>query len=95
MFLRRHQRNKNGEAYDYWTLVESVRTVRGARPRIVAAILTLARFCAPSSELQIADFGYGKTALDDLENAYRPDANRGLLSRHETRNGAAADLPPS
>jgi transposase len=32
----------------------------------VACILTLARFCAPSSELQIADFWYGKTALDDL-----------------------------
>jgi hypothetical protein len=32
----------------------------------VACILTLARFCAPSSELQIADFWYGTTALDDL-----------------------------
>jgi transposase len=32
----------------------------------VACILALARFCAPSSELQIADFWYGKTALDDL-----------------------------
>ena len=31
MFLRRHQRKKNGETYDYWTLVESVRTSRGAR----------------------------------------------------------------
>ena len=33
---------------------------------IMAAILVLARFCAPSSELQIAEFWYGKTALDDL-----------------------------
>jgi transposase len=152
---------KNGETYDYWTLVESVRTARGPRQRIVAtigklpgldeearvgwehiadildgrarqddflepaasdppewatvdlkglsverlrrfgdvylglalwrrlgldrffnqslevgrekigwatmaSILALARFCAPSSELQIADFWYGKTALDDL-----------------------------
>jgi transposase len=32
----------------------------------MAGILTLARFCAPSSELQISDFWYGKTALDDL-----------------------------
>jgi transposase len=32
----------------------------------MACILTLARFCAPSSELQISDFWYGKTALDDL-----------------------------
>jgi transposase len=33
---------------------------------LMACILTLARFCAPSSELQIADFWYGTTALDDL-----------------------------
>jgi transposase len=33
---------------------------------VMAAILVLARFCAPSSELQIAEFWYGKTALDDM-----------------------------
>ena len=38
MFLRRNRRNKNGESYDYWTLVESVRTSRGPRQRIVATI---------------------------------------------------------
>jgi transposase len=32
----------------------------------MACILALARFCAPSSELQIADFWYEKTALEDL-----------------------------
>jgi len=160
MFLRRHRRKKKDQTYEYWTLVESVRTGRGPRQRTVAtigklpgldvearvgwehindildgkarredffaaapeppewatvdvkglsverlrrfgdvylglalwrrlgldrffneamapgreeipwatmaAILTLARFCAPSSELQIADFWYGKTALEDL-----------------------------
>lgn len=33
---------------------------------IMAAVLVLARFCAPSSELQIAESWYDKTALDDL-----------------------------
>ena len=161
MYLRRNIKKKNGADYDYWTLVESIRTVRGPRQRIVAtigklpgldreerigweeisrilsgkprpapglfeqpedppswatvniqavsverlrsfgdvylglllwnklgladfcrehipsnreevpwsimaAILVLARFCAPSSELQIAEFWYGKTALDDI-----------------------------
>ena len=33
---------------------------------LMACILTLARFCAPSSELKIAEHWYGKTALDDL-----------------------------
>ena len=161
MFLRRNTKKKNGAGYDCWTLVESVRTARGPRQRIVAtigklpgldreerigwdeisrilsgkprleaglfsqpedppswatvnlsgvsverlrrfgdvylglllwnrlgfaefckqqmpsgkeeiswsimaAVLVLARFCAPSSELQIAESWYDKTALDDL-----------------------------
>ena len=33
---------------------------------VMACMLVLARFCAPSSELQIADFWYRTTALDDL-----------------------------
>ena len=161
MYLRRHDKKVDGECYDYWSLVESVRTARGPRQRIVAtigklpgldkeerigweeikcildgkptlqldlfeeyeeppswatvniskvsverlrhfgdvylslllwnklgfadfckehmiegreeipwsvmtSILVLARFCAPSSELQIAQSWYDKTALDDL-----------------------------
>jgi len=38
MFLRRHHREKNGEAYEYWTLVESIRTKRGPRQKIVATL---------------------------------------------------------
>jgi len=33
---------------------------------LMACVLALARFCAPSSELQIAESWYEKTALDDL-----------------------------
>jgi len=161
MYLRRHNKKADGEQYDYWSLVESVRTAKGPRQRIVAtigklpgldkeerigweeirrivqgdpvpqsdffqhredppswasidvsrvrverlrhfgdvylglllwsklgfadfctknmtegkaevpwplmaAILVLARFCAPSSELQIAEVWYEKTAFDDL-----------------------------
>lgn len=161
MFLRRNRKRKGGVDYECWTLVESVRTARGPRQRVVAtigklpgldreervgweeigrllsgkprpssglfdlpedppawatvnlsgvsverlrhfgdvylglllwmrlgfaefckeqmpsgreeipwsimtAVLVLARFCAPSSELQIAESWYEKTALDDL-----------------------------
>lgn len=38
MYLRRHDKRVNGEAYGYWSLVESVRTARGPRQRIVATI---------------------------------------------------------
>ena len=161
MYLRRHNKKVGGEHYDYWSLVESVRTAKGPRQRVVAtigklpgfdreerigweeirrildgkpisqpdlfepsedppswatvninkvsverlrhfgdvylglliwgklgfaefckrqipsgreevpwylmaSILVLARFCSPSSELQIAESWYDKTALDDL-----------------------------
>ena len=33
MFLRPHQRNKDGKDHIYWSLVETVRTVDGPRQR--------------------------------------------------------------
>ncbi len=38
MYVRRHGKNVDGEEYGYWSLVESVRTARGPRQRIVATI---------------------------------------------------------
>ena len=36
MFLKRNRRTKNGETYEYWSLVETVRTERGPRHRVVS-----------------------------------------------------------
>ena len=36
MFLRRCKRKKNGKQHIYWALVESYRTARGSRKRVVA-----------------------------------------------------------
>jgi len=36
MFLRRCRRRKNGKEHSYWALVESYRTARGSRQRVVA-----------------------------------------------------------
>jgi transposase len=175
VYLRRNRRKRGDETYEYWTLVESVRTQEGPRQRIVATlgklpgldeevrvgwehigelldgrlhqsdllraepeppawatvdtsrarverlrrfgevylglalwrrleldaffdeameesraeiawgtmacIVTLARFCAPSSELQIAEFWYGKTALDDLLGVAPEKVNEDRLYR--------------
>ena len=35
MYIRPNRRRKNGADYEYWTLVETVRTARGPRQRIV------------------------------------------------------------
>jgi transposase len=42
MFLRRNRRTVRGETYEYWTLVESYRTERGPRQRVVATLGKLA-----------------------------------------------------
>ncbi|MCX5912203.1 MAG: IS1634 family transposase [Deltaproteobacteria bacterium] len=176
MFLRRNKKKKGGVDYECWTLVESVRTTRGPRQRIVAtigklpgldreervgwdeigrilsgrprvnpglfdqpedppawatvnlsgvsverlrhfgdvylglllwmrlgfaefckeqmpsgreeipwsimaAVLVLARFCAPSSELQIAESWYEKTALDDFLGVPRDKISEDRLYR--------------
>jgi transposase len=36
MFLRRYERRKNGKPHTYWALVESHRTAKGSRQRVVA-----------------------------------------------------------
>ena len=36
MFLRRYKRKKNGKGHVYWALVESIRTARGSRQKVVA-----------------------------------------------------------
>src|SRR6266849_634799 len=42
MFLKRCQRRKNGKSHCYWALVESYRTARGSRQRVVAYLGELA-----------------------------------------------------
>ncbi len=42
MFLRRCERKKNGKRHMYWALVESYRTARGSRQRVVAYLGDLA-----------------------------------------------------
>ncbi len=38
MFLRRHRKHAGGEIYEYWSLVKTVRTVRGPRHQLVARL---------------------------------------------------------
>ena len=38
MFLRRNRRRVKGVSYEYWTLVQSVRTARGSRHKVIASL---------------------------------------------------------
>lgn len=42
MFLRHYERRKNGKPHTYWALVESYRTTKGSRQRVVAYLGELA-----------------------------------------------------
>ena len=53
MFLRRFERRKNGKPHTYWALVESHRTPRGSRQRLVAYLGEL----APSEQPGWAQLG--------------------------------------
>lgn len=61
-------------ALGLWRLLGLDELLAGAMPTgheevpwpVVASILTIARFCEPSSELHIADTWYPRTALEDL-----------------------------
>ncbi len=44
MFLKRLERHKNGKGHTYWALVESIRTARGSRHRVVAYLGELRKF---------------------------------------------------
>ena len=35
MFLRRCERRKSGKTHSYWALVESYRTAKGSRQRVI------------------------------------------------------------
>jgi transposase len=48
---------------------------------LMSCILVLARFCSPSSELQIAESWYDKTALDDLLGVSSEKVNEDRLYR--------------
>ena len=69
MFLKRCLRRKGGKAHTYWALVESYRTARGSRHRVVAYLGEL----SPSEKSGWAQLGR------TLEGKRRSCAERSLL----------------
>lgn len=86
MFLRRCQRRKNGKQHTYWALVESYRTTKGSRQRVVAYLGEL----QPSEQDGWAKLG---SHLDGRDKSRRPQ-----LSLFDppctTSSSAAADDEP-
>jgi transposase len=73
MFLRRNRRTVDGESYDYWTLVKTVRTAQGPRQEIVA---TLGK--EPGSESAVR---HGWEDVADLLEGNPPRPEQGQLGQ--------------
>jgi transposase len=67
MYLRRCYRNKDGKRHAYWALVESYRTVRGPRQRIVAWLGELDKQGRIAVRQQGVESGYQGNLFDDSE----------------------------
>ena len=80
MFLRRNRKFANGECYEYWTLVKTVRTAKGPRQEIVA---TLGK--EPGLDRHTA---HGWEEVADLLEGRTPGAVQGELGQ------ALAPVPP-
>jgi transposase len=73
MFLRRNRRSINGECYEYWTLVKTVRTAKGPRQEVVA---TLGK--EPGLESRSR---HGWEEVADLLEGRRPESAQGELGQ--------------
>ena len=73
MFLRRNRRTVDGECYEYWTLVKTVRTAKGPRQEVVASLGK-----APGLENSTR---HGWDQLGDLLEGRRPKPEQGQLGQ--------------
>ena len=73
MFLRRNRRMVDGESYEYWTLVKTVRTAKGPRQEVVACLGK-----APGLDSRTR---HGWDQLADLLEGRTPGPIQGQLGR--------------
>ena len=85
MFLRRCERRKSGKRHTYWALVESYRTSRGPRQRVVAYLGDL----APSEQDGWAKLGahlHGEDAAAQPERTlFDPPCSRVADGEEQTK----------
>jgi len=73
MFLRRNRRLVNGETYEYWSLVRTIRTARGPRQEVVASLGK-----QPGWESSVR---HGWEAIGDLLEGRAPTPAQGELGQ--------------
>ena len=82
IFLKGNRRHKNGETYEYWTLVETVRTLKGPRQRTVCHLGKLPGLDKRHRQsweniTYLLDGEEPPEVQTDFENSLQSDNNRG------------------
>ena len=90
MFLRPHQRNKDGKDHTYWSLVETVRTVDGPRQRTLCYLGELNGSAQARWLKSVEVFKEQAEALMDAKSACA-----GLSNLRRNRNPTASTRPQS
>jgi transposase len=89
MYLRRCYRNKDGKRHAYWALVESYRTVRGPRQRVVAWLGELDGQGRLAIRQRDAEDGYQRALFEDEEPEWiEVDPKRITVERTRKFGGA-------
>lgn len=89
MFLKRNRRTKGGETYEYWSLVETVRTARGPRHRLVANLGKL-----PGLDQRHRHGWENLAALLDGKPRAEHQAKLDLFGEGNQASGAVPEAPP-
>ena len=92
MFLRRYERRSGGRRRTYWALVESVRTGRGSRQRVVAYLGELKR-SERSGWAQLGRKLSGKRRLEEALRKMQSAAECGRLKDEAVANRRLGRLP--
>ena len=97
MFLKRCERRKNGKKHTYWALVESYRTPRGSRQRVVAYLgesePKRAKRLGATGPKSLGQATARQPSLFDPPHYDDPSRRRAGAGRSERRSpGAAARL---
>src|SRR6266849_5421054 len=99
MFLRQHQRSKDGKEHGYWSLVETVRTPDGPRQRSICYLglelwkrLGLEEFFARHLDQEFADVPWSRVAAVLAINRLCDPGSELAIERHWYPGTALDDL---
>lgn len=88
MYLRKLTRQKDGKAHAYWALVESYRTARGPRQRVVTYLGELNEHTQPNGHTATAEASTSSTSTSPIKPLWREIDVHGVRTENSRTFGA-------